>query len=394
LGRRCGDLSAGPAAASAISPVESLVVVTDFPAELAALRTTFAQIEAVSDPDALKKRIAELSEQAAAPDLWDNQENAQAVTSKLSQAQNELERLNSMRQRIDDLEVLVEMGVEGEDAETLAEADAELAKVKTDLQAMEVRTLMTGEWDDRGAVVTIRSGAGGDDATDFAEMLLRMYLRWAERHGYPTKVMDTSYAEGAGIKSATFEVDAPYAYGTLSVEAGTHRLARISPFGSADKRQTSFAAVEVIPIMEEAQEVEVPESDIRVDVFRSSGPGGQSVNTTDSAVRITHIPTGIVVSMQDEKSQIQNRAAAMRVLQTRLLLLKKEEEAAQKKELAGDIKASWGDQMRSYFLYGQQLVKDLRTGYESGNPQLVFDGEIDGFIDAGIRWRRSAAAGE
>jgi len=369
-------------------------VVTDFPAELAALRTTFAQIEAVSDPDALKKRIAELSEQAAAPDLWDNQENAQAVTSKLSQAQNELERLNSMRQRIDDLEVLVEMGIEGEDAETLAEAEVELAKVKTDLQAMEVRTLMTGEWDDRGAVVTIRSGAGGDDATDFAEMLLRMYLRWAERHGYPTKVMDTSYAEGAGIKSATFEVDAPYAYGTLSVEAGTHRLARISPFGSADKRQTSFAAVEVIPIMEEAQEVEVPESDIRVDVFRSSGPGGQSVNTTDSAVRITHIPTGIVVSMQDEKSQIQNRAAAMRVLQTRLLLLKKEEEAAQKKELAGDIKASWGDQMRSYFLYGQQLVKDLRTGYESGNPQLVFDGEIDGFIDAGIRWRRSAAAGE
>ncbi len=369
-------------------------MVTDFPAELAALRTTFAQIEAVSDPDALKKRIAELSEQAAAPDLWDNQENAQAVTSKLSQAQNELERLNSMRQRIDDLEVLVEMGIEGEDAETLAEAEVELAKVKTDLQAMEVRTLMTGEWDDRGAVVTIRSGAGGDDATDFAEMLLRMYLRWAERHGYPTKVMDTSYAEGAGIKSATFEVDAPYAYGTLSVEAGTHRLARISPFGSADKRQTSFAAVEVIPIMEEAQEVEVPESDIRVDVFRSSGPGGQSVNTTDSAVRITHIPTGIVVSMQDEKSQIQNRAAAMRVLQTRLLLLKKEEEAAQKKELAGDIKASWGDQMRSYFLYGQQLVKDLRTGYESGNPQLVFDGEIDGFIDAGIRWRRSAAAGE
>jgi peptide chain release factor 2 len=367
-------------------------VATDFPAELSELKSTFAQIEAVSDPSALKARIADLSEQATAPDLWDNQENAQRVTSQLSQANAELERLNVMRGRIDDLDVLVELGTEGEDAETLAEADAELSKLKTDLAAMEVRTLMTGEWDDRGAVVTIRSGAGGDDATDFAEMLLRMYLRWAERHGYPAKVMDTSYAEGAGIKSATFEVDAPYAYGTLSVEAGTHRLARISPFGSADKRQTSFAAVEVIPVMEEAVEVEVPESDIRIDVFRSSGPGGQSVNTTDSAVRITHLPTGIVVSMQDEKSQIQNRAAAMRVLQTRLLLLKKEEEAAQKKELAGDIKASWGDQMRSYFLYGQQLVKDLRTGYEVGNPQLVFDGDLDGFIDAGIRWRRSAAA--
>jgi peptide chain release factor 2 len=191
--------------------------------------------------------------------------------------------------------------------------------------------------------------------------------------------MDTSYAEGAGIKSATFEVDAPYAYGTLSVEAGTHRLARISPFGSADKRQTSFAAVEVIPVMEEAVEVDIPEGDIRVDVFRSSGPGGQSVN-------------GIVVSMQNEKSQIQNRAAAMRVLQTRLLLLKREEEAAKKKELAGVITASWGDQMRSYFLYGQQLVKDLRTGYEVGNPATVFDGDLDGFIAAGIRWRKRADA--
>ena len=242
-----------------------------------------------------------------------------------------------------------------------------------------MQTLLDGEYDDRGAVVTIRSGAGGDDATDFAEMLMRMYLRWAERHKYPVKVLDTSFAEGAGIKSATFEVDAPYAFGTLSVEAGTHRLARISPFGPADKRQTSFAAVEV---------VEIPENDIRVDVFRSSGPGGQSVNTTDSAVRITHIPTGIVVSMQNEKSQIQNRAVAMRVLQTRLLLLKREEEAAKKKELAGTITASWGDQMRSYFLYGQQLVKDLRTGHEVGNPATVFDGDLDGFIAAGIRWRK------
>jgi len=361
---------------------------TDFPAEIAALRGTFEQIEAVSDPENLRAKVAELEEQAAAPDLWDDQENAQAVTTALSSANNELERLSTMRGRIDDLEVLVELGVEGEDEATLEEAASELGKVKTDLSAMEVRTLMTGEWDERNAVVTIRSGAGGDDATDFAEMLLRMYLRWAERHGYATKVLDTSYAEGAGIKSATFELNAPYAFGTLSVEAGTHRLARISPFGSADKRQTSFAAVEVIPQIESTDHIEVPESDIKVDVFRSSGPGGQSVNTTDSAVRITHLPSGIVVSMQDEKSQIQNRAAAMRVLQSRLLLLKKEEEAAQKKELAGDIKASWGDQMRSYFLYGQQLVKDLRTGHEVGNPQVVFDGDLDGFIDAGIRWRR------
>src|SRR5690606_21139236 len=241
---------------------------------------------------------------------------------------------------------------------------------------------------DRSAIITIRSGAGVDDATDSAEMLMRMYLRWAEQHRYPAKVLDTSYARGAGLKSATFEIPPPYAIRTLAVEAVTHRLAPISPFGSADKRQTSFAAVEVIPLMEEATEVEIPENDIRVDVFRSSGPGGQSVNTTDSAVRLTHLPTGIVVSMQNEKSQIQNRAAAMRVLQTRLLLQQKEQEAAKKKELAGNITASWGDQMRSYFLYGQQLVKNLRTGHESGNPASVFDGNLDDFISAGIRWRK------
>jgi len=362
----------------------------DLPGQLAALRKTFDDIRAVVGVERLQAEIAELSEKAGAPDLWDDPDAAQKVTSSLSHRQAELARVTAVERRLDDLEVLVELAREADDADTAAEAEAEYEALKKTIGDLEVQTLLDGEYDARSAVVTIRSGAGGDDATDFAEMLMRMYLRWAERHGYPVKVMDTSYAEGAGIKSATFEVDAPYAYGTLSIEAGTHRLARISPFGSADKRQTSFAAVEVIPVMEEAQEVDIPEGDIRVDVFRSSGPGGQSVNTTDSAVRITHLPTGIVVSMQNEKSQIQNRAAAMRVLQTRLLLLKKEEEAAKKKELAGVITASWGDQMRSYFLYGQQLVKDLRTGYESGNPATVFDGDIDGFIAAGIRWRKSS----
>ncbi|WP_294181706.1 peptide chain release factor 2 [uncultured Schumannella sp.] len=360
----------------------------DLSDQIAALRSTFADITSVVDLERLRRTIAELSEQAGAPDLWDDTEKAQKVTSALSHRQSELARITEIQNRLDDLDVLVEMAIEGDDVESADEAKAELVSLQKTLGDLEVQTLLDGEYDDRGAVVTIRSGAGGDDATDFAEMLMRMYLRWAERHKYPVKVLDTSFAEGAGIKSATFEVDAPYAFGTLSVEAGTHRLARISPFGSADKRQTSFAAVEVIPVMEEAQAVEIPENDIRVDVFRSSGPGGQSVNTTDSAVRITHIPTGIVVSMQNEKSQIQNRAVAMRVLQTRLLLLKREEEAAKKKELAGTITASWGDQMRSYFLYGQQLVKDLRTGHEVGNPATVFDGDLDGFIAAGIRWRK------
>lgn len=357
-------------------------------ADIQALRSTFSDIKSVVDVDGLAAEIARLSEDAGAPDLWDDVEKAQKVTSALSHRQAELKRVADVEQRLDDLEVLVELANEMDDEDSAEEARHEIAELEDIIGQLEVQTLLDGEYDDRSAVVTIRSGAGGDDATDFAEMLLRMYLRWAERHKYPVKLMDTSYAEGAGIKSATFEVDAPYAYGTLSVEAGTHRLARISPFGSADKRQTSFAAVEVIPVMEEAVEVDIPEGDIRVDVFRSSGPGGQSVNTTDSAVRITHLPTGLVVSMQNEKSQIQNRAAAMRVLQTRLLLLQKEKEAAKKKELAGVITASWGDQMRSYFLYGQQLVKDLRTGHEVGNPAIVFDGDIDGFISAGIRWRK------
>ena len=287
---------------------------------------------------------------------------------------------------------MLEMADEAEDqaeaAETEAECAADLARIGDDLAALEIRTLLDGEYDGRAAVLTIRSGAGGVDAADFAEMLLRMYLRWAERNGYPVKVLNTSHAEEAGLKSATIEVNAPYAYGTLSVEAGTHRLVRISPFDNQGRRQTSFAAVEVIPLIETTDHIEIPENELKVDVFRSSGPGGQSVNTTDSAVRMTHIPTGIVVSMQDEKSQIQNRAAALRVLQSRLLVLRHEEEKAKTDELKGDVKASWGDQMRSYVLHPYQMVKDLRTEYESGNTSGVFDGEIDDFINAGIRWRK------
>ena len=360
----------------------------DFSERIAAARSTFADIRAVIDVERLEADIAVLTEQAAAPDLWDDTANAQKVTSALSHRQAELKRITELQQRLDDLDVLIEMAREADDADAAAEAASELDGIEKTLAEMEVQTLLDGEYDARPAVVTIRAGAGGVDAADFAEMLLRMYLRWAEQHKYPTTVMDISYAEEAGIKSATFEVDAPHAFGTLSVEAGTHRLVRMSPFGAAGKRQTSFAAVEVIPLLEESAEIEIPEGDIRVDVFRSSGPGGQSVNTTDSAVRITHLPTGIVVSMQNEKSQIQNRAAAMRVLQSRLLIMQREEEAAKKKELAGTITASWGDQMRSYVLAPYQMVKDLRTEHEVNNPSAVFDGDLDGFIAAGIKWRK------
>ncbi len=365
----------------------------DLSADIQALRSTFADIRAVVNVDALTAEIARLSEEAGAPDLWDDTEKAQKVTSALSHRQSELARITSIDRRLDDLEVMVELANEMDDEDAAEEARHELAELEDIVGQLEVQTLLDGEYDERPAVVTIRAGAGGVDASDFAEMLLRMYLRWAEQHKYPVTIMDSSYAEEAGIKSATFEVDAPYAFGTLSVEAGTHRLVRMSPFNSAGKRQTSFAAVEVIPLLDEAVEVEIPENDLRVDVFRSSGPGGQSVNTTDSAVRLTHLPTGTVVSMQNEKSQIQNRAAAMRVLQSRLLILQKEQEAAIKKDLAGVITASWGDQMRSYVLAPYQMVKDLRTDYEVNNPSAVFDGDLDGFIAAGIKWRKRPARG-
>jgi len=366
----------------------------DFAQELKDLRATMESVRQVTDLDSLRTKIAELEEQSGAPDLWDDQETAQEVTSRLSRANSELERITGLDGRIDDVELMVQLGTEEADADTMTDAEAELASLKKAVGELEVQTLLNGEWDKREAVISIRSGAGGVDAADFAEMLMRMYLRWAERHGYPVSVLDTSYAEEAGLKSATFEVKVPYAYGTLAVEAGTHRLVRISPFDNQGRRQTSFAAVEVIPLIEPTDSIEIPDNEIKVDVFRSSGPGGQSVNTTDSAVRMTHLPTGIVVSMQNEKSQIQNRAAALRVLKSRLLLQRQAEEHAQKKAMAGDVKASWGDQMRSYVLNPYQMVKDLRTEYEVGNTSAVFDGDIDGFIEAGIRWKRSAERDE
>ena len=382
-----GSLALGRAL-SATPRLEGDMADIDISTEIRGLRETFASIRAVIDFERLSNEIQSLKEQSLDPHLWDDPNNAQVVTSKLSRAQAQLAKLSSISARLDDLEVLVEIANAENDSVSQSEALGELKALEAEIGELEVQTLLNGEYDSRSAVITIRSGAGGDDATDFAEMLLRMYLRYAEKHKMPTQVLDISYSEGAGIKSATFEVDSPFAFGTLSVEGGTHRLVRMSPFNAAGKRQTSFAAVEVVPLIEQTDVIEIPDSDIRVDVFRSSGPGGQSVNTTDSAVRITHLPSGIVVSCQNEKSQIQNKAAAMRVLQSRLLEQKRREEEAKKKQIAGDVKASWGEQMRSYVLAPYQMVKDLRTEYEVNNPSAVFDGDLDGFITAGIRWRK------
>jgi len=362
----------------------------DRQSEISALDTTLTTVERVLDIEGLRGRIEKLEHDASDPKLWDDQANAQRVTSELSHAQSELRRVEGLRSRLDDLPVLYEMAAEEQGAgaaDALAEADAELTSLQAEIEALEVRTLLSGEYDAREALVSIRSGAGGVDAADWAEMLMRMYIRWAEQHDYGVEVFDTSYAEEAGIKSATFAVHAPYAYGTLSVEQGTHRLVRISPFDNQSRRQTSFAEVEVLPVTETTDHIEIPETDLRVDVYRSSGPGGQSVNTTDSAVRLTHIPTGIVVTCQNEKSQLQNKVSAMRVLQAKLLERKRLEERAEMDALKSDAGSSWGNQMRSYVLHPYQMVKDLRTEYEVGNPAAVLDGDIDGFLEAGIRWR-------
>ncbi len=348
------------------------------------LSSTLSTIEKVMDLDVLRERARELEAQAGDPSLWDDPAHAQQVTTELSNVQSRLKKVTSLRSRIDDLPVMYELAEEEGDASM---ADDELEDVAAQIDSLEVQTMLSGEYDEREAVVNIRSGAGGVDAADWAEMLMRMYVRWAEKAGHKVDVYDISYAEEAGIKSATFVVHGDYLYGQLSVEQGAHRLVRISPFDNQGRRQTSFAEVEVLPVVEHTDHIDIPDSDIRVDVYRSSGPGGQSVNTTDSAVRITHIPTGIVVTCQNEKSQIQNKASALNVLQSKLLEKKRQEEKAEMDALGAGGNASWGNQMRSYVLHPYQMVKDLRTDYEVGDPQKVLDGDIDGFLEAGIRWR-------
>jgi peptide chain release factor 2 len=360
----------------------------DAASEISDLVSKLASVEAVLDPDAMLKESEALRERSADPDLWSDQEQAQAVGRRLSYLEGEMARLAGLHRRLDDVGVMFELAEQEHDEPTREEALRDLAGIRKEIDQLEVRTLLSGEYDSREALISINAQAGGADAADWAEGLRRIYLRWAERHGYPTEVYDTSYAEEAGIKSTTFGIKAPYAYGTLRGEHGTHRMVRISKYDNQGRRQTSFAGVDVLPVVQQADHIEIPEDEIRVDVFRSSGPGGQGVNTTDSAVRLTHLPTGIVVSCQNERSQIQNRASAMAVLQAKLLERKREEQAAKLNELRGDGGRSWGTQIRNYVLHPYQNIKDLRTGFETGNTTAVMDGEIDGFIEAEIRWLR------
>jgi peptide chain release factor 2 len=357
--------------------------------EISELKAKLASVEAVLEPDTMRKEADGLRVRAGDPGLWADQEQAQAITRRLSYLEGEIARLESLHRRLDDTSVMFELA-EGEDDEpTRVEATRDLAALRKEVDQLEIRTLLSGEYDSREALISINAQAGGADAADWAEGLQRIYLRWAERHGYETEIYDTSYAEEAGIKSTTFAIKAPYAYGTLRGEHGTHRMVRISKYDNQGRRQTSFAGVDVIPVVQRADHIEIPEDEMRIDVFRSSGPGGQGVNTTDSAVRITHLPTGIVVSCQNERSQIQNRASALAVLQAKLLERKRDEQAAKMAELRGENKSSWGTQIRNYVLHPYQNIKDLRTGVETGNTAAVLDGEIDEFIEAEIRWLRT-----
>ena len=313
---------------------------------------------------------------------------------ELAAVEDDLRVYDDFARRLEDLEVLAELAREEDDEETAAEVAEGLAGLERAFAELETRVLLSGEHDTRDAVVTVHAGAGGTDSQDWAEMLQRMLLRWAEAHGFKVDVHDVQEGEEAGIRSATFTVHGPRAYGLLTSERGVHRLVRISPFDSQSRRHTAFASVDVVPLLDEVEtDIDIPEDDLRIDVFRSSGPGGQGVNTTDSAVRITHLPTGIVVSCQNERSQLQNKATAMMLLKAQLAELERQKREEELAAVRGEQReVAWGSQIRSYVLHPYQMVKDHRTGYETGNTQAVLDGEIDDFISAFLQWRAKGAA--
>jgi peptide chain release factor 2 len=363
--------------------------------KIALQRERVVAIESYLDIPGKRERLEELREQASAPGLWDDLEAAREVTTQLSRTERDVDRYDTLMAQIEDAKALNELAVEMDDADTGVEVLAAIKHVVLAVDKVEVSTLLSGEYDGGDAIVSIQAGEGGVDAMDFAQMLQRCYQRWAERQGYEVAVFEESWGEEAGLKSTSFEVRGPDAYGYLSSEHGVHRMLRNSPFDSQGRRQTSFAALDVVPVLPEAEtDVDVPDEDVRVDVYRSSGPGGQSVNTTDSAVRLTHLPTGLVVSCQNEKSQHQNKAAAMRVLKVKLAELERMKRQDELDGLRGERKnVGFGSQIRSYFMYGNQIAKDHRSNHENGSPSVVLDGgePLDAFIEAELRRRAGEA---
>jgi peptide chain release factor 2 len=370
--------------------------VRDFGDDLRALRQRLDDAYGYLKIDETRKRLVELEAQVQEPDLWDDQERAKHVNAAYAAARDDIATFDALAQELEDVEVLHELAREEDDAsqeDEIVEAERSLDQ---QLAALELRSLFTGPHDEADAICRINAKDGGVDAQDWAEMLLRMYTRWAERRGFTVEVDDVSEGTEAGILSAEFTVQGRYAYGLMSAERGTHRLVRISPFDGQARRQTSFAAVEVYPMLDDVADVAIDDKDLRVDTYRSSGAGGQHVNKTSSAIRITHLPTGIVVTCQDERSQLQNRARAMQKLLAILAAKAEEDREDELRRIAGGRQAQvgWGSQIRSYVLQPYQMVKDLRTEHESGNVTGVLDGDLEAFMEAFLRWKRTNATAE
>ncbi|HIQ80518.1 MAG TPA: peptide chain release factor 2 [Candidatus Scatavimonas merdigallinarum] len=353
------------------------------------LERLLPEIEDLADAlglKAMESEIEQLEHRAAEPGFWDDMENSQKILQRTSMLKNKVQNYRELTAAYEDTHALIELADEEEDLSLLEEAQAEVEKVKNNLEAQRLSTLLTGEYDGKNAILTFHAGSGGTEAQDWAEMLYRMYSRWAERHDFKVKTLDYLDGEEAGLKSAVILVEGLNAYGYLKSEAGVHRLVRVSPFDSSGRRHTSFASLEVMPEIDDTIEVHINPEDIKMDVYRASGAGGQKVNKTSSAVRLTHIPTGIVVSCQVERSQHQNREVAMKMLTSRLVEIKEREHLDKIEDIKGVQKEiTWGSQIRSYVFMPYTLAKDHRTGFESSNINAVMDGDIDGFINAYLK---------
>ncbi|MFN2490103.1 MAG: peptide chain release factor 2 [Actinomycetota bacterium] len=360
--------------------------VSDVTQRLSSIEDKLAESRTTFDADVKRTALERLRKRSAAPDLWDDAAAAQSLMSEMSRLAEDVGTYDRIAARVADARLLWELGVAEGDEATLEEVTREVGRLEAELETLEVVALLGGDFDEHPAILEVHAGEGGTDSQDWADMLLRMYLRWSERRGFKAELVALTPGDEAGIKSATATIDGRHAYGLLAAERGVHRLVRISPYDASKRRHTSFASVDVTPEMAEDVEVEVDPDDLRVDTYRSSGAGGQHVNVTDSAVRITHLPTGIVVSCQNERSQMQNRAVAMRILKSRLLVLALEEREAELKALTGEKREiGFGSQIRSYVLHPYQMVKDHRTAVEVGNVQAVLDGDIDRFVEAELR---------
>jgi peptide chain release factor 2 len=362
----------------------------DFSDDLKALRTQLDEAHQYLKVDELRARRPQLETEAGRPDLWDDQNEARRITGELSAVTEDLDLHDELAGRLEDVDTLYELAREEGDESVEGEIAEQIASLQRDFSALELRSLFTDEHDANDAICEIQSGEGGADAQDWANMLLRMDLRWAERRGFQVEIDEVSPGAEAGISSATFMVKGRRAYGWLRSEHGVHRLVRMSPFNAQGKRQTAFAAVKVTPFLDDVPEIEIDDKDLRIDVYRSSGAGGQHVNVTDSAVRITHHPSGIVVSCQNERSQHQNKDRAMQILMAKLADLQRIERQDELSAIRGEQRSvGFGSQIRSYVLQPYQMVKDLRTEHETGNVDAVLDGDLDPFMEAYLRWRRA-----